>query len=77
MGEMNFIELPSGKLINIENLLYVSEIKDVSVKVFNPETEYFEIEVMWANKQIEKIKYTNLETINLDYNCLKNKILNK
>lgn len=75
MGEMNFIELPSGKLINIENLLYVSEIKDVSVKVFNPETEYFEIEVMWANKQIEKIKYTNLETINLDYNCLKNKLL--
>lgn len=75
MSEMNFIELPSGKLINIENLLYVSEIKDVSVKVFNPETEYFEIEVMWANKQIEKIKYTNLETINLDYNCLKNKLL--
>ena len=75
MGEMNFIELPSGKLINIENLLYVSEIKDVSVKVFYSEIEYFEIEVMWANKQIEKIKYTNLETVNLDYNCLKNKLL--
>lgn len=75
MSEMNFIELPSGKLINIENLLYVSEIKDVSVKVFYPEIEYFEIEVMWANKQIEKIKYTNLETVNLDYNCLKNKLL--
>ena len=44
---MNFIELPSGKMINIESLLYVSEIKDISVKFFNPDAEYYEFELIW------------------------------
>lgn len=72
---MNFIELPSGKMINIESLLYVSEIKDVSVKFFNPDAEYYEFELIWQNKQSEKIRYTDLEIIEMDYNFLKNKLL--
>lgn len=74
---MNFIELPSGKIISIENLLYVSEIKDVSVKIFNPDAEYYEFELIWQNKQTEKIRYTDLEMVKMDYNFLKNKLLKK
>ena len=73
---MNFIELPSGKIISIENLLFVSEIKDVSVKCFNSDANYYQIDFMWTNKQTETLKYTNLETVNLDYNFLKNNLLN-
>ena len=71
---MKFIELPSGKIISIENLLYVSEIKDVSVKY--SDANYYQIDFMWTNKQTETLKYTNLETVNLDYNFLKNNLLN-
>ena len=67
------IELPSGRMISIHDIIYVSNIKNKS-DVFENIQYYFD--VLWANGQKVSINFNDYEQCKLDWIDLKNVIKN-
>lgn len=69
------IELPSGKMISIHDIIYVSNIKNKSkLDVFENIQYYFD--VLWANGQKVSINFNNIEQCKTDWLNLKDIIKN-
>lgn len=67
------IELPSGRMISIHDIIYVSNIKNKS-DIFENFQFYFD--VLWANGQKVSINFNDYEQCKLDWLDLKNVIKN-
>ena len=70
-----FIELPTGHILDIEDIIFVSGIKTC----FDDKTydiTHYEFNIIWANRALETLKYDHLEYCNLDREALKKELFN-
>ena len=65
-------ELPSGRIIDIENIIYLGEIRETT-NFFND--EFYKFDVVWAGREKIEFTYTNKEKCVLDWEHLKQYIL--
>lgn len=45
----SYIELPSGRLVKVDDIIYISDIKKVNEK--------YQVKVTWGNRSIEIFEY--------------------
>jgi hypothetical protein len=69
--ENNYIVLPSGKIVQTDDIIYVGSPKEMS-KLFNDE---FGFSVVWASRVETIFKYNTMRDANHDYEILKNTLL--
>ena len=67
-----FIKLPSNKVVQITDIIYVSEVKENESKLTQDEA-YFK--VTWANRSTEKFSYKTFQDADDDHNILINVLL--
>lgn len=60
------IELPSGQLINLNDVIFVGNIKEVN--------NHYEFNVVWATKACEKLIYVNEKSCEIDREYIKKQI---
>ena len=65
-------ELPSGRVVDIENIIYLGEIRETT-NFFND--EFYKFDVIWAGREKIEFTYTNKEKCVLDWKHLKRYIL--
>ena len=51
-------ELPSGRIVDIENIIYLGEIRETT-NFFND--EFYKFDVIWAGREKIEFTYTNNE----------------
>lgn len=61
------VELPSGQIINLTDVIFVSNIK---IK-----DSFFEFNVTWASRVCETLKYIDKESCERDRDFIKSKII--
>ena len=61
-------ELPSGRMINTDDIIYISDIK---CKTNVLEDIYYYFDVLWANGQKVNIKFMDKGKCDSDWHCLK------
>lgn len=64
----SIVELPSGKMVNLDNIIYVSEVKEHSN--FFDETDH-RFDVLWAGGERVTMKFDNKENCILEWENLK------
>lgn len=67
-------ELPSGRMVDVENIIYLGEIKEKSNFFTNWDTVYY-FEVVWAGREKVTLTYKDEENCILDWEHLKRYIL--
>lgn len=65
-------ELPSGRMVDVENIIYLGEIKETTN--FWDDT-FYKFDVLWAGREKIEFTYTNKEKCVLDWEHLKRYIL--
>lgn len=68
------IELPSGRMISIHDIIYVGNIKNRPDTLF--ENNQYGFDVLWANGQKISINFSNYEQCKIDWLDLKKVIKN-
>ena len=63
-------ELPSGRMVDIENIIYIGELKEKSTFFTNWETVYY-FTVVWAGREQVKFEFKSKEDCALDWENLK------
>lgn len=70
----SIIELPSGRVVNIDNIIYISDVKNKQ-HILEGDQWYFD--VLWANGQKVSINFNNYEQCELDLHTLKLAVKNQ
>lgn len=65
-------ELPSGRIIDIEHIIYLGEIRETTN--FWDDT-FYKFDVVWAGREKIEFTYTNKEKCALDWGHLKQYVL--
>jgi hypothetical protein len=65
-------ELPSGRVVDIENIIYLGEIRETT-NFFDD--QFYRFEVVWAGREKIEFTYTNKEKCVLDWEYMKRNIL--
>lgn len=65
-------ELPSGRVVDIENIIYLGEIR-TTTNFFDD--VFYKFDVIWAGREKLEFTYTNKENCVLDWEHLKRYIL--
>ena len=65
-------ELPSGRVIDIEHIIYLGEIREIT-NFFDD--QFYKFEVVWAGREKIDFTYTNKEKCVLDWEHMKRNIL--
>lgn len=70
----NYIVLPSGKVIQTEDIIYISDIKISGGFLLMPIKACFK--VIWANRVAETLTYDNMKMANRDREYIKAQLFN-
>ena len=70
METNNCIVLPSGSLINIDDIIYMSPI---AIKNSDEETRY-EFNIIWAHRIEKTLRYQSYHTAEMDWDFIKKNI---
>lgn len=65
-------ELPSGRIVDIENIIYLGEIR-TTTNFFDD--VFYKFDVIWAGREKIEFTYTDKEKCVLDWEYLKRYIL--
>ena len=63
-------ELPSGRLINLENIIYIGDIKTTNKDIFGNFKYYFTI--VWAGGEKMNLMFDDEKSCELELNDIKN-----
>ena len=63
-------ELPSGRMVDIENIIYIGELKEKSTFLTNWETVYY-FTVVWAGREQVKFEFNSKEDCVVEWENLK------
>lgn len=65
---MKYLALPSGRILDMDGVIFVSEIKDCSIG--------YQFTVVWMNKHYEHMVYSNIDDCEEEYLIIKRHLMN-
>ena len=68
--KQSMVELPSGRMVDLENVIYLSDIKEKSSWFTDWAYEYT-FDIIWAGGERITLKFDNKENCVLDWEYLK------
>lgn len=68
--KQSMVELPSGRMVNLENVIYLSDIKEKSSWFTDWAYEY-SFDIIWAGGERITLKFDNKENCILEWENLK------
>lgn len=70
-----FITLPSNRIVQIDDIIYVSDVKNHNAGAFLSDKYSYSIDIVWANRVKETFTYLDLNEAQADYNILKSTLM--
>lgn len=65
---MKYLALPSGRILDMDGVIFVSEIKDCAMG--------YQFTVVWMNKHYEHMTYGNIDICEEEYLIIKRHLMN-